>query len=93
MIEPWYPSARETKTPRAVPSPAASPPRNLWQVSGSPVSERDGNRYQMTLAAGPGGATRTGMVHYCCSPCVCDSQATLFGALSLSKTSCNEYIL
>jgi hypothetical protein len=79
--------------PRAVPSPAASPPRNLWQVSGSPVSERDGNRYQMTLAAGPGGATRTGMVHYCCSPCVCDSQATLFGALSLSKTSCNEYIL
>lgn len=48
--------------------------RAFCPVSGSPVSERDGNRYQMTLAAGPGGATRTGMVHYCCSPCVCDSQ-------------------
>ena len=79
--------------PRCAVASGLTPQRNLWQVSGSPVSERDGNRYQMTLAAGPGGATRTGMVHYCCSPCVCDSQVAQFGALSLSNTSCNEYIL
>jgi len=42
-------------------------------VSGSPVHPSDRTRYQLTLPA-LGGGTRTGIVYYCCWPCVCDTQ-------------------
>lgn len=42
-------------------------------VSGSPVRPSDYNRYRLTLPK-LGGGTRTGYMHYCCWPCVCDTQ-------------------
>lgn len=42
-------------------------------VSGSPVSPHDYNRYRHTLPLVSGG-NRTGYMHYCCWPCVCDTQ-------------------
>jgi hypothetical protein len=43
-------------------------------ISGSPLSyNRRELRVQMTLPAVYGG-TETGMMYYCCSPCVCDTQ-------------------
>lgn len=42
-------------------------------VSGSPVRPSDYNRYRLTLPK-LGGGHSTGYMHYCCWPCVCDSQ-------------------
>ncbi|GMH61988.1 hypothetical protein TrRE_jg8989 [Triparma retinervis] len=43
-------------------------------VSGSPVRPNDYNRYLLTLPLVSGEGERTGAMHYCCWPCVCDSQ-------------------
>jgi hypothetical protein len=44
-------------------------------VSGSPVNPHDYNRYRLTLPlVSGGGKRRTGYMHYCCWPCVCDTQ-------------------
>ena len=42
-------------------------------VSGSPVRPSDYNRYRLTLPR-LGGGLSTGYMHYCCWPCVCDTQ-------------------
>ena len=42
-------------------------------VSGSPVRPSEFNRYRMTLPK-LGGGYSTGYMHYCCWPCVCDTQ-------------------
>ncbi|OEU21137.1 hypothetical protein FRACYDRAFT_234764 [Fragilariopsis cylindrus CCMP1102] len=42
-------------------------------VSGSPVRPSDYNRYRLTLPK-LGGGHSTGYMHYCCWPCVCDTQ-------------------
>ena len=42
-------------------------------VSGSPVQPTDYNKYRLNLAQ-LGGGRRTGFMHYCCWPCVCDTQ-------------------
>eukprot|EP00940_MAST-03C_sp_MAST-3C-sp2_P001808 g1808.t1 len=42
-------------------------------VSGSPVRPNDYNRYKLTLPQ-VGGGFATGYLHYCCWPCVCDTQ-------------------
>jgi hypothetical protein len=42
-------------------------------VSGSPVRPHDFNRYRLTLDD-VGGGQRSGFMHYCCWPCVCDTQ-------------------
>ena len=42
-------------------------------VSGSPVRPSDFNRYRLTLPK-LGGGLSTGYMHYCCWPCVCDTQ-------------------
>lgn len=42
-------------------------------VSGSPVTPMDQTRYRMRLQNVTGG-WETGMVYYCCWPCVCDTQ-------------------
>jgi len=42
-------------------------------VSGSPVRPSDYNRYRLTLPK-LGGGYSTGYMHYCCWPCVCDTQ-------------------
>lgn len=42
-------------------------------VSGSPVRPSDYNRYRLTLPR-VGGGLSTGYMHYCCWPCVCDTQ-------------------
>ena len=41
-------------------------------ISGSPVTPNDYNRYRLTLSKVDGGR-RTGFMHYCCWPCVCDT--------------------
>lgn len=48
-------------------------------VSGSPVRPSDYNRYRLTLPMVPKlhqteAEFRTGYMHYCCWPCVCDTQ-------------------
>lgn len=43
-------------------------------VSGSPVRPNDYNRYMLTLPLVGGRGNRTGYMHYCCWPCVCDTQ-------------------
>lgn len=45
-------------------------------VSGSPVRPSDYNRYRLTLPKVGGGQQEfyTGYLHYCCWPCVCDTQ-------------------
>jgi len=42
-------------------------------VSGSPVTPMDRTRYRITLDTVTGGRA-TGIVYYCCWPCVCDTQ-------------------
>mmetsp|Transcript_26331 Transcript_26331/g.60186 ORF Transcript_26331/g.60186 Transcript_26331/m.60186 type:complete len:366 (-) Transcript_26331:9-1106(-) len=42
-------------------------------VSGSSVRPSEYNRYRLTLAK-LGGGHSTGYMHYCCWPCVCDTQ-------------------
>lgn len=42
-------------------------------VSGSPVRPSDFNRYRLSLPK-LGGGYSTGYMHYCCWPCVCDTQ-------------------
>lgn len=42
-------------------------------VSGSPVRPSDFNRYRLTLPR-LGGGLSTGYLHFCCWPCVCDTQ-------------------
>jgi len=42
-------------------------------VSGSPVRPSDYNRYRLTLPR-LGGGSVSGTMHYCCWPCVCDTQ-------------------
>jgi len=42
-------------------------------VSGSPVGPSDYNRYRLTLKH-VDGRTMSGHMHYCCWPCVCDTQ-------------------
>jgi len=42
-------------------------------VSGSPVTPSDMTRYRLTLQNATGG-WETGVVYYCCWPCVCDTQ-------------------
>jgi len=42
-------------------------------VSGSPVRPSDYNRYRLTLP-NLGGGFSIGYMHYCCWPCVCDTQ-------------------
>merc|ERR1711871_1612611 len=42
-------------------------------VSGSPVTPMEQTRYRMTLQNVNGGS-ETGVVYYCCWPCVCDTQ-------------------
>lgn len=53
--------------------------RNLFSsfcpVSGSPVSyKKDQKRWKMTLPVVGKGQDITGMMYFCCSPCVCDTQ-------------------
>jgi len=43
-------------------------------ISGSPVRANDYNRYKLTLPLVSGQGQRTGFMHYCCCPCVCDTQ-------------------
>lgn len=44
-------------------------------ISGSPVRPNDYNRYKLNLELAVGNGTRrTGFLHYCCWPCVCDTQ-------------------
>ena len=44
-------------------------------VSGSPVRPSDYNRYRLTLPHVASSATNVrGFLHYCCWPCVCDTQ-------------------
>lgn len=43
-------------------------------VSGSPVRPSDYNRYRLTLPLIGTGNFATGFMHYCCWPCVCDTQ-------------------
>lgn len=44
-------------------------------ISGSPVNPHDYNRYLLRLPlAGSEKATVAGFMHYCCWPCVCDTQ-------------------
>jgi hypothetical protein len=43
-------------------------------VSGSPVRPSDYNRYRLTLPLVGTGNFATGFMHYCCWPCVCDTQ-------------------
>jgi len=51
-------------------------------VSGSPVNPVDYNRYGLTLRMVPenraAGAKAFGFMHYCCWPCVCDTQDFIF---------------
>ena len=42
-------------------------------ISGSPVQARDSNRYRVTLETSDGTSQRTGFLHYCCWPCLCDT--------------------
>ena len=42
-------------------------------VSGSIINPNDYNRYRLTLPK-VGGGYSTGYMHYCCWPCVCDTQ-------------------
>jgi hypothetical protein len=43
-------------------------------VSGAPLLARDGNRYQMTVAAGAGGELRTGLLQLADIGSVCDAR-------------------
>lgn len=43
-------------------------------ISGSPVRANDYNRYKLTLPLVSGQGQYTGFMHYCCWPCVCDTQ-------------------
>jgi len=43
-------------------------------VSGSPVRPSDYNRYKLTLDKVDGSGKAAGFMHYCCWPCVCDTQ-------------------
>jgi len=43
-------------------------------VSGSPVRPSDYNRYKLTLERADGSGKVAGFFHYCCWPCVCDTQ-------------------
>merc|ERR1711937_1099559 len=43
-------------------------------VSGSPVRPNDYNRYKLTLDRVDGSGKMPGFMHYCCWPCVCDTQ-------------------
>mmetsp|Transcript_120 Transcript_120/g.316 ORF Transcript_120/g.316 Transcript_120/m.316 type:complete len:443 (+) Transcript_120:358-1686(+) len=43
-------------------------------VSGSPVRPNNYNRYKLTLPRLGGGGAVEGTMHYCCWPCVCDTQ-------------------
>lgn len=43
-------------------------------VSGSPVRPSDYNRYRLTLPRVGRGDYASGFMHYCCWPCVCDTQ-------------------
>ena len=43
-------------------------------VSGSQVRPSDYNRYRLTLPLVDGTTNTTGFMHYCCWPCVCDTQ-------------------
>jgi len=43
-------------------------------VSGSPVRPSDYNRYKLTLDRVDGSGKVAGFMHYCCWPCVCDTQ-------------------
>lgn len=42
-------------------------------VSGSPVYPSPAKRWKMTLPQVAGGQNKTGMMYFCCYPCVCDS--------------------
>lgn len=43
-------------------------------VSGSPTRPGDFNRYKLTLQKASGNGSIAGFMHYCCWPCVCDTQ-------------------
>lgn len=43
-------------------------------VSGSPVRPSDYNRYKLSLDMADGSGKAAGFLHYCCWPCVCDTQ-------------------
>mmetsp|Transcript_76335 Transcript_76335/g.221628 ORF Transcript_76335/g.221628 Transcript_76335/m.221628 type:complete len:331 (+) Transcript_76335:86-1078(+) len=43
-------------------------------VSGSPVRPSEYNRYMLTLDRADGSGKMAGFFHYCCWPCVCDTQ-------------------
>jgi len=43
-------------------------------VSGSPTRPGDFNRYKLTLQKADGSGSMAGFMHYCCWPCVCDTQ-------------------
>ena len=47
--------------------------RAFCAISGSPVRPSDYNHYRLTLTK-LGGGLATGYMHYCCWPCVCDTQ-------------------
>merc|ERR1711871_1139591 len=55
-------------------------------VSGSPVRPNDYNRYRLTLPR-LGGGSLTGYMHYCCWPCVCDTQDFIRGDTRNVSTS------
>lgn len=43
-------------------------------ISGSPVNPGDYNRYLLRLPSVASGQREAGFMHYCCWPCVCDTQ-------------------
>ena len=47
--------------------------KGFCAISGSPVGPHDYNRYYLELSNVTGGK-RGGYMHYCCWPCVCDTQ-------------------
>jgi hypothetical protein len=48
--------------------------RCFCAVSGSPTRPSDFNRYKLMLPKADGSGTHAGFMHYCCWPCVCDTQ-------------------
>ncbi|GMH93962.1 hypothetical protein TrVE_jg7575 [Triparma verrucosa] len=61
-------------------------------VSGSPVRPNDYNRYLLRLPLVTGTGSRAGAMHYCCWPCVCDTQDFIRVDTKTVRTSSGEKI-